>query len=57
MNFETFLQSRYVGYYEKVKKDLNGCQPPEKKKRITSVKIEGLEGYYKQSLCVLKCFL
>ncbi|XP_048776038.1 phosphatidylinositol 3,4,5-trisphosphate 3-phosphatase TPTE2-like [Ostrea edulis] len=41
---ETPSQSRYVGYFERVKKDLNGCQPPETKKRITSVKIEGLEG-------------
>ncbi|XP_062608219.1 phosphatidylinositol 3,4,5-trisphosphate 3-phosphatase TPTE2-like [Saccostrea cucullata] len=41
---ETPSQSRYVGYFEKVKKELGGQVPPEKKKRITSVKIEGLEG-------------
>lgn len=41
-----WLQSRYVGYYERVKKDLGGQLPPETKKRITSVKIEGLEGQY-----------
>lgn len=42
----SWLQSRYVGYYERVKKDLGGQLPPETKKRITSVKIEGLEGQY-----------
>lgn len=41
---ETPSQSRYVGYYERVKKDLGGHLPPETKKRITSVKIEGLKG-------------
>lgn len=41
-----WLQSRYVGYYERVKKDLGGQLPPETKKRITSVKIEGLGGQY-----------
>lgn len=46
-SFIAWLQSRYVGYYERVKKDLGGHLPPETKKRITSVKIEGLEGQYK----------
>lgn len=41
-----WLQSRYVGYYERVKKDLGGQLPLETKKRITSVKIDGLEGRY-----------
>lgn len=46
-SFIAWLQSRYVGYYERVKKDLGGHLPPETKKRITSVKIEGLKGQYK----------
>lgn len=46
-SFIARLQSRYVGYYERVKKDLGGHLPPETKKRITSVKIEGLKGQYK----------
>ncbi|XP_060078284.1 phosphatidylinositol 3,4,5-trisphosphate 3-phosphatase TPTE2-like [Ylistrum balloti] len=41
---ETPSQSRYVGYYEKVKKDLEGQLPPRKEKKMTSVKIEGLTG-------------
>ncbi|XP_069129758.1 phosphatidylinositol 3,4,5-trisphosphate 3-phosphatase TPTE2-like [Argopecten irradians] len=41
---ETPSQSRYVGYYEKVKKDLKGQLPPRKEKKMTSVKIEGLTG-------------
>ncbi|KAK3099224.1 hypothetical protein FSP39_001190 [Pinctada imbricata] len=41
---ETPSQSRYVGYYERVKKDLNGELPPPKPKIITSIKLMGLAG-------------
>ncbi|KAK6172672.1 hypothetical protein SNE40_016284 [Patella caerulea] len=41
---ETPSQSRYVGYYEKMKNEHNRELPPNKKLRIKTVKIEGLNG-------------
>ncbi|XP_067662869.1 phosphatidylinositol 3,4,5-trisphosphate 3-phosphatase TPTE2-like isoform X1 [Haliotis asinina] len=40
---ETPSQSRYVGYYEKIKND-NRQLPPKKYMKITSIKIEGIRG-------------
>ncbi|XP_046557011.1 LOW QUALITY PROTEIN: phosphatidylinositol 3,4,5-trisphosphate 3-phosphatase TPTE2-like [Haliotis rubra] len=40
---ETPSQSRYVGYYEKIKND-NRQLPPKKYMKITSIKIEGITG-------------
>lgn len=41
---ETPSQSRYVGYYEKVKYDLNEEMPPPKYLKIESVKITSIKG-------------
>ncbi|CAC5403682.1 unnamed protein product [Mytilus coruscus] len=41
---ETPSQSRYVGYYEKVKYDLNEEMPPAKYLKIESVKITSIKG-------------
>ena len=38
------FKSRFVGYYEKVKKLYNGELPPKKQLRITSFKIESIAG-------------
>lgn len=38
------FQSRYVGYYEKVKYDLNEEMPPPKYLKIESVKITSIKG-------------
>lgn len=41
---ETPSQSRFVGYFEKVKKLYNGELPPRKELKITSFKIESIAG-------------
>lgn len=41
---ETPSQSRFVGYYEKVKKLYNGELPPRKELKIKSFKIESIRG-------------
>lgn len=41
---ETPSQSRYVGYYERVKKDYDGESPPVVTVRITNLKITGING-------------
>ncbi|XP_053400347.1 phosphatidylinositol 3,4,5-trisphosphate 3-phosphatase TPTE2-like [Mercenaria mercenaria] len=41
---ETPSQSRFVGYFEKVKKDYNGELPPRKELKITSFKLESIAG-------------
>ncbi|KAK3593566.1 hypothetical protein CHS0354_018654 [Potamilus streckersoni] len=41
---ETPSQSRYVGYYEKVKKEYNGQLPPRRELRMSTIKIQGIKG-------------
>ncbi|KAL5012170.1 hypothetical protein ScPMuIL_010721 [Solemya velum] len=41
---ETPSQSRYVGYYEHVKKEMNGEVPPDRFVRISYIKIRAIEG-------------
>lgn len=39
-----YLQSRYVGYFEKVKKKLDGKVPSQVPKKISAIKIFNLTG-------------
>ncbi|XP_013398292.1 phosphatidylinositol 3,4,5-trisphosphate 3-phosphatase TPTE2 isoform X1 [Lingula anatina] len=41
---ETPSQSRYVGYFEKIKKNFNEELPPDKRLRMTQIKITGITG-------------
>jgi PTEN phosphatase family protein len=39
---ETPSQSRYVGYFERVKKEFGYQLPPDKKLKLKTVRIEGI---------------
>ena len=41
---ETASQIRYVGYYEKIKRDFGGNPPPEKELRVRKVIINSIAG-------------
>ena len=41
---ETASQIRYVGYFEKIKRDFGGVPPPEKELRVTKIVLTSIAG-------------